>query len=278
MIRSALFIAVIAASGGVAAQEKGAPTTTGTSVVGENSASFGVGVDYSSGDYGTDLTTEILSIPFTARARRGNWGFRASVPWVRISGDPNVLPSVGLVDNLNPVGRGRGGLGSDPVQGGTERGTASGIGDVTLGVTYSVPTASALGIEVGANAKIATADEDKGLGTGANDYGVSVDLYRDFDGTMLFGGAGYSRLGASRFIDVDSISTGNLGISQRVGASRVGGMLEYRGSTVSGLDARADAVGFLNVPTDRSGTFQVYVSRGLSDSSPDWGIGMAIMR
>jgi hypothetical protein len=274
MIRTALFIAVIAASGAATAQDKRA--TQPLAATGDTSASFGIGVDYSSGDYGSDVTTEILSVPVTARARSGNWGFRASLPWVRVSGDPNVLPSVGLVDNLNPVGRGRDGIGGAPVQGQTETGTASGIGDLTLGATYSLPTGSALGVDLGVNAKIGTADADKGLGTGANDYGVSVDLYRDFDGTMLFGGAGYTRLGTSPFIDVDSIGSGNVGVSQRVGASRVGGMVEYRGATVSGLDPRVDAVGFLNVPTGGKGTFQVYLSRGLTDSSPTWGVGMAL--
>lgn len=273
MMRSMVVLAAMAATSVVGAQEKGA--TRGAPIT-ERSSGFGIGVDYSSGDYGSEVTTEILSIPFTARARRGNWGFRASVPWLRVSGDPNVLPSVGLVDNLNPVGRGRGDGAAVPVEGEAQRGTATGVGDVTLGVSYSVPTGSALGLEFGAHAKIGTADEDKGLGTGANDYGASADAYRDFSGTMVFGGVGYTRLGASPFIDVKSIGTGNLGLSQRVGDSRVGTMVEYRGSTMSGLDPRVDAMVFVNKPTGDKGTFQVYLSRGLSDSSPDWGVGMAL--
>lgn len=252
-----------------------AMAAAGMASAAETSTSFGIGADYSSGKYGSEVTTEILSIPVSAQAESGNWRFRASIPWVRVSGDPNVLPTVGVVDNLNPVGRGRTGVIGDPGEDQVQSGTAAGLGDLVLGVIYSIPTGNALGIDVGFNAKVATADEDKGLGTGANDYGVSVDLHRDFDGTMLFGGVGHTRLGASDFIDVDSINSGNVGMSQLVGRGRIGAMYEHRSSAVSGLDARRDLVGFFNLPTARNGRFQVYASRGLSDSSPDWGLGVA---
>jgi hypothetical protein len=246
----------------------------------EGNTSLGIGVDYSSGDYGTDVTTEILSVPLTLRHASGNWSFRASVPWVRVSGDPNVLPTVGLVPNLNPIGRGRlGPIGGAPIGDARQppqRGTASGLGDLTLGLAYSVATDRGLGIDLGVNAKIATADEDKGLGTGANDYGVGIDLYRDFDGTMLFGGVGQVWLGSSKFIDVDSIQTGNAGISQQAGRGRIGVMYEHRTATARGLDARRDVIAFYSVPTTGIGRFQLYASRGLSDASPDWGAGIAV--
>lgn len=264
MIRPTLIIAAMLAASTATAAEPG--------------ARFGVGVDYSSGDYGSDISTEILSIPVSAHVETGNWRFRASLPWVRVSGDPNVLPTLGVVDNFNPVGRGRSGIiGAPPdQQAPTESGTASGIGDLTLGATYSLSTGTALGVDVGAHAKVATADEDKGLGTGANDYGVTLDVYRDFDGTMVFGGIGHTRLGTSEFIDVDSVNTGNIGVSQLAGRGRIGVMYEHRSASASGLDARRDVVGFFNMPAMGTGKLQLYASRGLSDSSPDWGVGIAI--
>lgn len=241
--------------------------------------SLGIGVDYSSGKYGTDITTEILSVPVTARFDSGNWSLRASLPWVRVSGDPNVLPTVGLIDNLNPIGRGRTGIiraptAGDPAQ--AEQSTTSGVGDLTLAATYSVPTGTQLGLDLGVNAKIATADENKSLGTGANDYGVTIDLYRDFDGTMLFGGVGHTWLGSSTYIVVGSVNSGNIGISQAAGRGRVGMMYEHRTATTSGLDDRRDLVAFYNVPTTGNGRFQVYASGGQSDGSPDWGAGISI--
>ncbi len=240
---------------------------------------FAVGMDYSSGDYGSQSVTEILSIPVTARLDAGNWSLSASVPWVKVTGDANVLPGVGLVDNLNPVGRGRGGL-LAPAPGDasstSQRGEASGIGDVTVRAGYALPTGTALGVDLGMNAKIATADADKGLGTGANDYGVSVDLYRDFNDTLLFGGVGYTRLGDSEYIVTDSTATANVGISRKVGTGRLGVMLDQRKATSSAFDNSREVTGFYNVGAGTGPRVQLYATHGLTDGSPDWGAGVAV--
>ena len=67
MKRSTLFLAGLLAIGGAQAAD---------------GVTFGVGVDYSSGDYGTATTTEILSVPFSLRYASGNWTYKASLPWV----------------------------------------------------------------------------------------------------------------------------------------------------------------------------------------------------
>lgn len=264
MIRLATLFTAMACSGIVCAADR--------------SASFGVGIDYSTGRYGSDMNTQILSAPVSARLKRGNWRFRASLPWLRVSGDPNVLPTLGLVDNLNPLGRGRAGslIGAPGSAEPAQRGTASGVGDLTLGATYSVPTGRKLGIDVGVSAKLAIADEDKGLGTGRNDYGANVDVYREFKGTTVFGGIGHTRLGKSTNIDADSVNSGNLGASHRVGSGSIGAMYQHRTAATNSLDARRDVVGFFNFPTTSERKVQLYASHGLSDSSPDWGVGFAI--
>lgn len=240
--------------------------------------SLGIGLDYSRGDYGSDTHTDILSIPLTARVDTGRWSLRASLPWLQVEGDPNVLPAVGPVDNLNPLGRGRCGLlCNDPPPQGGERGRASGLGDLSLAASYAVPTGGAMGVDLSVNAKIATADEDKSLGTGANDYGVAIDLYRDFNGTALFGGAGYTRLGSSEYIDVDAVRSGNAGISQRAGKGRLGLMYDYREAATNGFEDRRDVVGFFSAPSGRDGGFQLYLSKGLSDGGPEWGAGTRFM-
>ena len=68
--------------------------------------SLGVGVDYSSGDYGSDVTTKILSVPFSAKYETGDWTFKASLPWMRVDGDANVVPSalVTVVVVAAPIG------------------------------------------------------------------------------------------------------------------------------------------------------------------------------
>ena len=240
----------------------------------EDGLNLGIGADYSSGEYGSDTTTTIFSVPVTAKYTTGAWSFKASLPWMRVDGDPNVVPGLGSILNLNPAGRGRVIGGGTPTT--TESGTESGIGDLRVAATYGIDTGGPLGIDLTANAKIATADEDKGLGTGANDYGVAVDLYRDFDGTLLFGGVGYTALGDSAFIDVDSVLNANAGASWRVGSGSLGAMYDWRAAASEAADDRSELTGFYSFPTGERTKMQVYAVKGLSDGSPDWGAGLSL--
>lgn len=228
------------------------------------------GVDYSRGNYGSDISTQILSVPVAAEVSKGNWRLRASVPWLRVSGDPNVLPTTGLV---GPIG---GILGSPTPTETAERKTASGVGDVTLEAKYRVPLRGKLGVELGINAKLATADADKGLGTGANDVGASIGLHREFKGTTVFGGVGHTLVGKNEALQLKDTSFGNLGVSRALGGATVGASYQHRTAATVDQVARRDMTGFVNLPSDGKRRVQVYASRGLSDSSPDWGVGMAV--
>ena len=189
-----------------------------------------------------------------------------------------MVPGLGNVVNLNPHGRGRGGGGGRRRGLRSESGSASGIGDLRLAATYSFDTGGPLGIDLTGNAKIATADEDKGLGTGANDYGVAVDLYRATStAPLLFGGVGYTVLGESDFIDVDSVANVNVGASWKVGSGSLGAMYDWRQAASSDFDDRSELTGFYSFGADAN-KFQLYATAGLSDGSPDWGGGVSYMR
>lgn len=239
----------------------------------EDGFSLGLGLDYSTGDYGTGIDTRILSVPVTATYGTGNWTFKASLPWMRVEGDPTVLPGLGTV--TNPTGRGRviDTGGGNTV---TESGTASGVGDLRLAATYSIPTGASAGIDLTGNVKIATADEDKGLGTGGNDYGVAVDLYSTVGTTTVFGGAGYTWLGDSIYIDVDSAAHANAGLAfDTRGGSRVGMVYEWREAVTSLTESRREATGFITMPAGEKNRLQLYATKGFSEGSPDWGAGVA---
>lgn len=240
----------------------------------EDGFNLGIGADYTRGDYGTDTTTSIFQVPVTAKYTTGDWSFKASLPWMRVTGDANVVPGLGQVINLNPVGRGRGNGGTTGTA--PTSGTTSGLGDLRLAATYTVPTGNALGLDLTANAKIATADEDKGLGTGANDYGVAVDLYRDFSGTTLFGGVGYTWLGESDYIDVDSVANANVGVSRKIrDAASVGVVYDWREAATVATGERSELTGFYAFPAGGKNRMQVYATKGFSDGSPDWGAGVS---
>jgi hypothetical protein len=239
----------------------------------DDGITLGIGADYSSGDYGTTTTTDIWSVPLSARYTSGDWTWKASLPWMRVSGNAGVVPGLGNVGNLNPNGRGRG-RGNAITS--SDSGSASGIGDLRLTGTYSFAGTGATGVDLTANVKVATADEDKGLGTGANDYGLALDLYRDFSGTTLFGGVGYTMLGDSDYIDTDSVWNANLGASWAVGSGSLGVMYDWRAAATETADYRSEVTGFYSIRSGDAAKWQLYATKGLSDGSPEWGAGVAL--
>lgn len=255
-----------------------------------SSFSLSAGVDYTSGDYGTNTTTEILSVPVTAKYATGNWTFKASVPWMRVTGNPYVVPGVGAGASLTGRGKHIGVTATNPNGTGTTSTSASGIGDVRVAATYSFNTGSPLGVDLTGNVKFGTADDTKGLGTGATDYGVAVDLYRDFSGTTVFGGVNYTRLGKSVYVTRQNVGGANIGFSHKLGFGSIGASYDYRQSAVSkssapgatsGVfgnsygDPRSEVTGFYNFPAGDKGKFQLYVLAGLAKGSPDFGGGLA---
>ena len=242
----------------------------------EDGLAVGVGADYSTGDYGTTTTTEIWSVPFSARYTSGNWTWKASLPWVRVSGDAGVLPGLGNVGNLNPNGRGRGRGNTGAPVGGGDAGTASGIGDLRLSGTYSFANTGSTGVDLTANVKVATADEDKGLGTGANDYGLALDLYRSVGAATVFGGVGYTVLGDSQYIQTDGVANANIGASWAAGPGSVGVMYDWRAAASDTADDRSELTGFYSIKSGDAAKWQLYATKGLSDGSPEWGAGVSL--
>lgn len=245
----------------------------------EDGTRIGIGVDYASGTFGTGIDTRILQVPLSASVHRGAWSFKASVPWMRIDGASNVVPGLGPVPNSGLIGRGgllpiggAPGAGPDPV---AQDSSASGIGDLTLAASYAMPIGDAAGINLGGNVKLATADEARGLGTGANDVGVAVDGWRQLGRAAVFGGAGYTRLGASPYIDVDAVANASAGMSVTAGRGRVGAAYAWRESASSLSDARRELSGFVTLPGGARNEVQLYATKGLSDGSADWGAGVA---
>lgn len=233
---------------------------------------LGSGIHYSSGDYGTSATTTILSIPLTARYDQGPWSFRASVPYVEISGPSSVLPGVGAVSNSNPRRRGSG---ATPAS----EGTASGLGDVTASATYAAyyDRAAQLGVDLTGKLKIATADPDQGLGTGEHDFAALLDVFKVVDRLTLFAGVGYHMLGSSPHIPLDNVWSWSLGGSYRIDQRDSAGLTYDARERVSpGASPQSELTAFWARRLDRAWKAQVYVLKGFADGSPDWGAGLSV--
>jgi hypothetical protein len=248
----------------------------------------GAGVDYTSGKYGTSQTTDITQVPVSLGYDTGDWSLKLVVPYIRVSGPSDVIPGVGPVNNGNPNGRGKGhGKGQGSTGGATTAaadttttGSASGLGDVIASATYSAyhNDAGNFGIDLTGKVKFGTADEDKGLGTGKNDYTFAVDMYKGFGQWTLFGGVSYTWLGSSQYIRLDDVFGANVGASYKIDSqSTIGAYYDYREKASSTSFSRSELTGYYSYKFASQWKAQVYATKGFTDGSPDWGAGVSVV-
>jgi hypothetical protein len=262
-----------------------------TGATGANAASAGDagkfsltgGVDYSSGKYGTDTTTDILSIPVTAAYDIDRWSFKLTVPYINVSGSDAVIPGIGKTKNQNPKGRGHGhGQGSvPPLPTLTPTGSASGLGDITASAGYLLFTNTdrSFGVDLTGKVKFGTANADKGLGTGKNDYGLSVDAFKTVGDWTLFGGLGLMKYTSSKFIQLKNGFDSNLGAEYKLNPSNnIGASYYYRQKITVGSDGapKSELTGYWNHQLNDTWRLQTYVLGGFANGSPDYGVGAAV--
>ena len=224
---------------------------------------FSTGFDYSSGDYGESVDTDITYLPFTARYEALPWTFKLTVPYIRIKGPGNVIG--GGVD------------GSVVIRGGqTQVTTESGLGDIVASVGYELPVESDTTIyEVTGKVKLGTADETKRLGTGENDVSAQFDVITTYNQFTPFATAGYRSTGDPPNIDLENVFYFSLGTGYRLDDRRsVGAIYDFRESASRTSGDSQELVGYLTHRYDSPWSWLGYVSLGLSDNAPDQNIGM----
>ena len=223
------------------------------------------GYYYSKGDYDQDADTTIHYFPFSYDVTVSGWNLKASLAHLQVSGIGNVLVNVGGVSNDDSL---------DPPR---EPGTWRGLGDTVLSATYQLPARSASGpfVDIGFEVKIPTADEDKGLGTGATDYGVQVDLYQMMGRTTWFGTAGYRFRGSSSaFARLRDSSYVSLGFSRPASDTWSYGLIyDFREAGSASSHETHELLPFVSLTPTPHWTLMTYVARGFTPDSPAIAIG-----
>lgn len=241
---------------------------------------LGAGADYSTGKYGTAFNTDIWDVPLSVGYEADRWSVKLTVPYVSISGASDVIPGVGRVKNNNPHGRGHGkGNGSTTPTANETSGSASGLGDVVAQATYGLVRndEAKFGLDLTGKIKFGTANENEGLGTGKNDFGVNLDAYKGFGAWTVFGGAGWTKYGSSTYIPLHNGWNGNVGAGYKLGdADSVGAYYYYREKISDSGYAQKELTGYWNHHISDALRLQAYALAGFSDGSPDWGVGASL--
>jgi hypothetical protein len=236
-------------------------------VAGDASVSAIAGIDYSTGKYGGTESTDITLAPLGLQARFGDFRLTGSIPYERISGPANVVggsdPGSIIIDPSKP----------------TTRTTREGFGDANLALAYTVPkdTTGPYDIELSGRVKFATASTRKGLSTGENDYGVSLDISRSVGVWAPFVTVGYRFMGDPPGVDLENTAQASVGTSLQLGERHVAIFAyDYSQATSPSVDDGHDLFAALNGPLTDKVSWTLYGVAGLSDGSPDAEGGLAL--
>ena len=229
----------------------------------EPAMSFSTGLEYSSGRYGGTDDIEELYVPVSGFFYFDRIAVGVTVPYL------SVRAPAGTEDP-----------GGEPVPGSGEIDTQSGLGDIVIGMTvYDVlhNTDRSIALDITGKIKVGSADPDKGLGTGEEDYLLRADLYRFFERFTLMGSGGYKVRGDPPGVDLKNTWVGSVGGSYLLNnGARVGLMYDYRESSLEDSDDISELTLYSSFRLTDTWDLQVFAFSGFSDSSPDWGAGIYV--
>jgi len=230
------------------------------------SHNLSAGYYYSRGDYDQVADTTIHYFPLSYDVTVSGWNLQASVAHLEVSGMGNVLMNVGGLDQP----------GGSP----GEIGTWSGLGDTILSATYQLPSYNENGpfLDLGFEVKLATADEDKGLGTGATDYGLQLDVYQLMGATTWFATVGYRFRGSSSvFAAMEDSAFLSLGFSQPLTPTWSYGLIyDFREAASATSLETHELLPFASWSPTPSWNLMGYAVKGFTDDSADLGVGLQL--
>jgi len=230
-----------------------------TPVWAETSGSLTTGFDYSTGKYGGSTSTNVLYVPVTGKFYSDNLTLKLTVPYISVSSVGNVVRGMGPVRTATS----------------TRTTTQSGLGDIIASAGYTVFENESLMLDVVGNIKFGTADANKNLGTGENDYSTQLDGYYTVSKTTLFATAGYKVIGAPAGITVNNIAYGTLGASQKTGDTSSAGLMLDAAQPISDLSpGTRELTVFVSNRISSTLKIQANLMKGFSDGSPDYGGGL----
>lgn len=242
----------------------------------ESNLKISTGYDYTVGKYGQNVDTEIETIPVTMNYLDGAWSYKLTIPYIRITGNGTVVPGTGTFGNFNS-GLFGGGMGGNASA--TQTVTNSGLGDITASMGYGFFPDNAF-YEISARVKFGTADADKGLGTGENDYYLQFDGVLGMNNTLSpFFTLGYVFTGDSASYTYEDVPYGAIGLMFKTSASSsLGISYDYRQSLIAGSDDFKQASAFVNWKVANNWAATVSILNGFTNSSPDSGYSLMFTR
>jgi hypothetical protein len=216
-------------------------------------------VNYSRGDYGFTQDTEVNLGLATVTAETTSWRFQGLFPVLNIKGPATIVAG--------------GGQAARPTTS-----SETGFGDVTLGATHKFGAIFGnTSLDFGAQVKLPTADENKGLGTGEADTFFQADLRHPMGAITSFFSLGYRFLGTSPRYPLEDGFFASAGfVHPFTNATTAGLSYNWRSRIIRGGDDSAELLGFFLHQVNERWRVQGYVLTGFTNASPDFGGGLSL--
>lgn len=232
------------------------------------------GVEYSSGKYGAQQSTNIWYYHVTPQYETDNWIFKLTLPYVSIAGPGNVAGAAGNGGQV--IARGN----NTPT-------VTSGQGDIVGAVSYNLVrnTEQNLLLDMTSKVKFATANAAQGLGTGKNDYSLQLDLTQQQQEWAFFSSLGYRKMGDTSTVNFKNPWFASLGTGYTLSQdTQLGAAYNTQQAVVLGGAPIKEMMLFWaytdtnlhNAHALAEHTLQSYVIKGFSDGSPAWGLGLVV--
>ncbi len=232
------------------------------SAAGETSVSLGA--EYSQGDYGTSSTTKIWYFPVTLQYETDRNLLSLTVPYLSVEGKGNVVAAGGM-----------GAIRRDT--GSTASRTESGFGDMVLTGSHQIAGTATSRVDLTGKIKFGTADQNKNLGTGEDDYAAQLDFTQNYNDNSVYGSGGYKILGDPPGTNYRNVFYGSVGLAHKLDDANTAGLEFFAQEAVlSGIDGQSELTLFLSNRQDRKTKLTGYVLKGFADGSPDWGLGVML--
>ena len=206
---------------------------------------------YSEADFGTTVNNELYSLTPEFGYVSDSYDLSASIPFNHLS-----------------------------VSGGGLSFTESGLGDAVLrgGRRLWRDSSAESSLNGALTVKLATGDENKGLGTGGTDIGVSLAATRKRGAYAFTILAGYTQVGAPSGVSYDNVVSYGVGVNRSFTRTNVFASLQGQSSALPGGTAPLEFdMGFFHMLSlDYVVIAHAFI--GLSDGSPDDGMGIGFVR
>lgn len=227
----------------------------------------GTGFDFSTGDFDTGTDSEAWYLPTSIKVEWDMLFAKLTIPYVFVDGDVVVIDGV-------------------PQGASAFTGKRNGIGDVVLaaGGGYYPIEGILPAAELTGKVKFATANEDKGLGTGEVDYSIQFDTWKQFGPVTPFATAGYTFYGDPPDVNLKNrayVSGGAVLSLGKIGGPAfdrfsVGLVYDWAQSSIGGRRDIQALSPFATIKLGRHFAVDPYAAIGLTSTAPDWGVGMQI--